>query len=259
MKFFQKIHDWYEVQVTWAKYAINIVFLALVLALMFGLFKLTNSVFALIIPFVVFMVFIILLFQLGGKNSRKSKEDVESQTDNSNRRRCFNWRGLGRTIFLIKYMAYIIFGLGFQLTAFGDRCNCLDCNTSKKMIGIIVLCVGAALIGFAKSISDTVDHSDNWQKSWFSKFDKKSFFGPKDETWERKHKYKNKSKVLNYLFTTWLVWTTDIWHFMQTAQNLFVVCVLLYFIPLWWYVFFYILLRALFFHVFYTWIWPKSK
>lgn len=75
---------------------------------------------------------------------------------------------------------------------------------------ISLFLLSAFLIGIGKAIADIVSDEPNWSKSIFSKKPIDSFFGCKDFTWIRKYR---KNKFWNYLFTTILVFTTDIWHF----------------------------------------------
>lgn len=72
-------------------------------------------------------------------------------------------------------------------------------------------------IFLGKGIADIVSDEPNWRKSIFSKFDIESFWGCKDNTWIRKYR---KNKITNYLFSTILVWTTDIWHFANMLNKL---------------------------------------
>ena len=69
----------------------------------------------------------------------------------------------------------------------------------------------SAICGVFKAIADRVSSYDLWVNSVFSEFEDDGFFGPKDITWERKYRYD--SKIARYLFSTILVFTTDIWHF----------------------------------------------
>lgn len=73
----------------------------------------------------------------------------------------------------------------------------------------IFFILSAFLISIGKGIADITSDEPNWQKSIFSNWKIDSFFGCKDFTWERKYR---QNKILNYLFTTILVFTTDIWH-----------------------------------------------
>lgn len=81
---------------------------------------------------------------------------------------------------------------------------------------VFLFLLSAMIIALGKGIADIVSDEPNWKKSIFSKYPINSFFGCKDNTWERKYR---DNKVLNYLFTTILVWTTDIWHFGNTISK----------------------------------------
>ena len=83
------------------------------------------------------------------------------------------------------------------------------------MVGYILFYIGVLLIAFGKSIADTVSDLTHWNKSVFSKYKVDGFMGCKDNTWKRK---KRKTKFWNFLFSTILVWTTDIWHFANTLK-----------------------------------------
>ena len=72
-------------------------------------------------------------------------------------------------------------------------------------------------IFIGKGIADIVSDEPNWRKSIFSVAKIDSFWGCKDNTWKRKY---HKNKILNYLFSTILVWTTDIWHFANMIGKL---------------------------------------
>jgi hypothetical protein len=85
------------------------------------------------------------------------------------------------------------------------------------MVGIILLFISVFLVFSGKAIADTVSNEVTWSKSIFSKNNINSFWGSKDHTWKRKYR---ENKIKNYLFTTILVWTTDIWHFGNTIRRL---------------------------------------
>jgi len=76
---------------------------------------------------------------------------------------------------------------------------------------VILFLLSAIIIAIGKAIADITSDETNWSKSIFSKYKINSFFGCKDNTWERKYYFKN--KTLKYLFSTIFVFTTDIWHF----------------------------------------------
>lgn len=86
------------------------------------------------------------------------------------------------------------------------------------MVGWILLSLSVFFVFIGKSVADIVSNEPNWKKSIFSKYPIDSFWGSKDHTWVRKYKYKD-NKILNYLFTTILVWTTDIWHLSNTIRR----------------------------------------
>ena len=73
------------------------------------------------------------------------------------------------------------------------------------------------LIFIGKGIADIVSDEPNWRKSIFSRYNINGFWGCKDNTWIRKYR---KNKVTNYLFSTILVWTTDVWHFANMINKL---------------------------------------
>ena len=76
---------------------------------------------------------------------------------------------------------------------------------------VTIFLLSAIIIAIGKAIADITSDETNWSKSVFSKYEINSFFGCKDNTWERKYNFKN--KTLKYLFSTIFVFTTDIWHF----------------------------------------------
>lgn len=76
---------------------------------------------------------------------------------------------------------------------------------------VILFLLSAIIIAIGKAIADITSDESNWSKSVFSKYKINSFFGCKDNTWERKYNFKN--KTVKYLFSTIFVFTTDIWHF----------------------------------------------
>jgi hypothetical protein len=75
---------------------------------------------------------------------------------------------------------------------------------------VILFLLSAIIIAIGKAIADITSDEPNWSKSIFSKKPIDSFFGCKDFTWERKYKT---NKIWNYLSSTILVFTSDIWHF----------------------------------------------
>jgi hypothetical protein len=82
---------------------------------------------------------------------------------------------------------------------------------------VILFILSAILISLGKGIADIVSDESNWQKSIFSKYKIDSFFGCKDNTWQRKYR---DNKLWNYLFSTILVFTTDIWHLANTISKI---------------------------------------
>jgi hypothetical protein len=82
---------------------------------------------------------------------------------------------------------------------------------------VILFILSAILISLGKGIADIVSDESNWQKSIFSNYKIDSFFGCKDNTWQRKYR---DNKLWNYLFSTILVFTTDIWHLANTISKI---------------------------------------
>ena len=82
---------------------------------------------------------------------------------------------------------------------------------------VVLFILSAILISLGKGIADIVSDESNWQKSIFSKYKIDSFFGCKDNTWQRKYR---DNKLWNYLFSTILVFTTDIWHLANTISKI---------------------------------------
>lgn len=82
---------------------------------------------------------------------------------------------------------------------------------------IVILGILGMIIGFTKAVSDLVSHYDTWSYSIFWGCNPVGFWGPKDRTWKRKQR---KNKFLNWLFSTVLVWTTDLWHFSNSINML---------------------------------------
>jgi len=85
------------------------------------------------------------------------------------------------------------------------------------MVGYILFYLGIFFTAGGKSIADIVADVTHWGQSVFNNCDIEGFFGCKDHTWDRK---KRKNIYLNYLFSTILVWTTDIWHFANMVSRL---------------------------------------
>ena len=85
------------------------------------------------------------------------------------------------------------------------------------MVGFILLFVSVCLVFTGKAVADTVSNEISWTNSIFSVYDIESFWGSKDHTWKRKYK---EDKILNYLFNTIFVFTTDIWHLDNTIRRL---------------------------------------
>lgn len=82
---------------------------------------------------------------------------------------------------------------------------------------VTLLILSAILLFTGKGIADITSDKTNWEKSIFSKYKIDGFFGCKDFTYKRKYR---KNKILNYLFSTILVWTTDIWHFANSITRM---------------------------------------
>lgn len=82
---------------------------------------------------------------------------------------------------------------------------------------VILFILSAILISLGKGIADIVSDESNWQKSIFSNYKIDSFFGCKDNTWQRKYR---DNKLWNYLSSTILVFTTDIWHLANTISKI---------------------------------------
>lgn len=103
------------------------------------------------------------------------------------------------------------------------------------MLLYLVLFIIAVTMTFTgKAIADIVSDSSHWYHSIFSQYKIDSFWGSKERTWVRKYKcdcikFRSASEnkfirlsintmiavvngIMQYLFTTILVWTTDIWH-----------------------------------------------
>lgn len=86
-----------------------------------------------------------------------------------------------------------------------------------------ILIVGAlsALSGAAKAVKDTISHHHGMSvfATWNAQY-----WNPQ-ESWKNKYKnYDQGDKRPRYLLaTTWLVWTTDAWHFMDTLYRMFLI------------------------------------
>lgn len=125
----------------------------------------------------------------------------------------------------------------------------------------IFFILSAFLISIGKGIADITSDEPNWQKSIFSNWKIDSFFGCKDFTWERKYR---QNKILNYLFTTILVFTTDIWHLANFINKIgfyltlfssaflsYTIIIKLILILL------HLLINTIFFHIFYHYLLRK--
>jgi hypothetical protein len=119
---------------------------------------------------------------------------------------------------------------------------------------VILLAIG---VGISKASADIVSHIDIWKKSIYNKYDELSFYGPKDKTWIRKDRV---NKVLNYLLHNQLVFITDIWHFSNFINNLYVIFTMIvviyyndyYLVLVYW------LVRLLTFPLFYHYIMKRK-
>jgi hypothetical protein len=87
--------------------------------------------------------------------------------------------------------------------------------------------LSSVIIFLGKSFADVFGNEAAWNRSWFKKFKKTSFLGPKDYTSERKdsmgawissHTFLS-FKISNYLSHTILVPLTDAWHFSNTIRR----------------------------------------
>jgi len=81
------------------------------------------------------------------------------------------------------------------------------------MIGIILICLLLIISGISKSIMDVLQFKFNI--SIFSKFKNQNYWNP-SISWM--NKYKNNDPTLGPKFfgsTTFLIWSTDAWHFFQ--------------------------------------------
>jgi hypothetical protein len=131
------------------------------------------------------------------------------------------------------------------------------------MVIYLLFLISTCIFGVSKAVADITSEYDLWVKSVFSVFPKDSYFGSRDYTWVRKHKYKETNRFLHLLFTTVLVPFTDVWHLSNMLQ-LFSCCVAMsacslegessfLYMP----IVFYIGSRTVF-HIFYTYIFRVS-
>lgn len=121
---------------------------------------------------------------------------------------------------------------------------------------VITFLLSAIIIAIGKAIADITSDETNWSKSIFSKYEINSFFGCKDNTWERKYNFKNKH--VKYLFSTIFVFTTDIWHFANFISKVgtYLSLIIILFIPLNFVILLYmvlchLILNNIAFHLFY--------
>jgi len=113
-------------------------------------------------------------------------------------------------------------------------------------------------IGITKAVSDIVSHVDIWKTSIYNEYEETDFYGPKDKTWIRKD---NNNIILNYLYHTILVFVTDIWHFSNMMNNIFVIFALIITILYsnYYLVLIYLIIRMITFHIFYHYILIKHE
>ena len=97
------------------------------------------------------------------------------------------------------------------------------------MITTAIYFVLAALVGFTEAIKERVGLTATWkQTKWFKDQDPKSYWGSRETTSYRKHRWKNRNKWLDKFMTTWGVGLTDVWHGCDTILH----SVLFLFVPL---------------------------
>lgn len=109
--------------------------------------------------------------------------------------------------------------------------------------------------GIAKAVQDTLDF--HYWKSIFSKATLESWWNP-NMSWENKYKWFPNSKILTWLISNPLVFITDAWHTFGLIRDLSIFsCIPIisgnYFLFL-----LYPIYRVIF-HIFYTYIFVKSK
>lgn len=93
---------------------------------------------------------------------------------------------------------------------------------------MIYFFLSSIIIFLGKSFADVFGNESAWNRSWFRKSKKTSFFGPKNSTWIRKdsmgtwigsHTFLS-HKLGKYLAHTILVPLTDAWHFSNTIRRI---------------------------------------
>lgn len=81
-----------------------------------------------------------------------------------------------------------------------------------------LLFTSCILIFLGKAVADMTSNKTLWEKSIISKLgNKESFWGSKEFTYKRKYR---KNPFLKYLFSTILVFTTDVWHLANTVRRI---------------------------------------
>lgn len=130
---------------------------------------------------------------------------------------------------------------------------------------IALFYISVIFVFLGKAIADIVSDEPHWKKSIFNKYPIDSFYGCKDDTWVRKHNYKN--KYIKYLFQTIFVFTTDIWHFANFIHILGVYLSVIFSVICGYYygfifiynIFGYIFLNLIGFHICYHYILKRKK
>jgi hypothetical protein len=85
---------------------------------------------------------------------------------------------------------------------------------------IIAILLTGFMVGLSKAFADITSDIEIWNTSILSNYQADSFFGPKDETWVRKD---HDNKIINWLLHGPLVWVTDIWHFANAFNIIFII------------------------------------
>lgn len=85
------------------------------------------------------------------------------------------------------------------------------------ILAVILIILATTLLFFGKSMADITQEESLWKSSIFSKYDIKSFWGSKDNTWKRKD---HTNKIINWLKHNLFVFATDIWHFANLINRL---------------------------------------
>ncbi len=120
---------------------------------------------------------------------------------------------------------------------------------------LLLILLTSALAGWAKSIQDELNFY--YDKSIFSTWKNKSWFGAPQNTWNNKNTISS-NPILKWLFNGPLVFVTDAWHFFDFIRNMAIPTALAYITNHWWWLLWYWMVFSTIFDGFFAYIWQFS-